>query len=137
VGASLPLEDRVGAVALDREADALEAAGRVRTRPELLPLEATPLGVARQHSEDVARPTGSLVAARRLADLDDHVLAVGRVGLDERQLQFLLQLLEPLLELRYELAQIAVAASRFEVGGGLAPLEGELVGPLELLQAPT
>src|SRR4029453_6851398 len=39
VGAPLPLEDRVGAVALDGEADALEAAGRVRARLQLPPLD--------------------------------------------------------------------------------------------------
>src|SRR5919199_4051347 len=108
MGAALPLEDRVGAVALHREADALEAAGRVRARLELFPAKPAALGVARQHPEEVARPERRLVAAGRLANLHDHVLPVGRVRLDERELQLLLELVNTLLELGHELAQVAV-----------------------------
>ena len=133
---ALPLEDRIRAVALDREADALESACRVGARLELLPLEPAPLGVAGQHAEEVACPERRLVAARRLADLDDHVLAVGRIGLYERELQLVLQPLDPLLELRDELAEIAVVVRSLEVGRSLNPLLRELVRRLELLQAP-
>src|SRR4029079_18792413 len=91
VRAGLPLEDRVRAIALDGEYDLLEATRLVAAGLELLDLLAEALGVARQHAEDVRRPEGRLVAADALADLDDHVLAVGRVGLDERELQLLLE----------------------------------------------
>jgi hypothetical protein len=136
MGAALPLEHRVGALALDREDDLLEAAGLVRARGEHLRLEAAPLRVASQHAVDVARPERRLVAADALADLDQHVLAVGRVGLDQRELQILLEAGDPLLELRDELAQVAVSAGVVEVGASLAPLLCEPVRALELLQAP-
>src|SRR5262249_35077819 len=134
--AALPLEDRVGPIALDREADALEPAGRVRARLELLRLEAAPLRVAGQHPEEVARPQRRLVATRRLPDLDDHVLAVGWIGLDERELQLIFKLIDAFLELRDQLAQVAVAARGLEVGRSLDPLLRELVRGFELLQAP-
>src|SRR5207244_6751230 len=134
VRARLPLEDRVGAVALDREHDLLEAAGLVRAHLELLDGEAAPLRVAREHPVDGGRPERGLVAADALADLDDHVLAVSRIALDERQLQLLLQRVEPLLELRDELAQVAVAARRLEVVADPAPLLRQLVWAFELLQ---
>ena len=57
----------------------------------LLDLVAAVLGEAGQHSEDVGRPERSLVAADALTNLDDHVLAVGRIGLDEGELQVLLE----------------------------------------------
>src|SRR5581483_6831553 len=133
---SLVLEDRVRAVALDREHDLLEAAALVRAPRELLPLEAAALGVAGQHPEEVGRPERGLVAADALADLDDHVLPVGWVGLDECELQLLLEVLHPLLELGDELAKVAVPACLGEVGRRRAPLLGELVRLLELLQAP-
>ena len=129
VRAGLPLEDRVGAVALDREHDFLEAARLVAAHLELLELVAQALGVAGQHAEDVGRPERGLVAADALADLDDHVLAVGRVGLDERELELLLERRLALLELGDELAQVAVAARRLEVVSDLAPLLGELGRP--------
>src|SRR5204863_294178 len=88
---AFPLEGRIRALALDRKADALEAARRVGARLELLPLEPAPLGVAGQHAEEAARPERRLVAAGRLADLDDHVLAVGWIGLDERELQLVFE----------------------------------------------
>src|SRR4051812_44427074 len=110
--AGLPLEDGVRAVALDREHDLLETARLVTARLELLDGEAPPLGVARQHPEDVGRPEGSLVTADALADLDDHVLAVGRVVLDERELQLFLEGGLALLELGDHLPQVAVAARR-------------------------
>ena len=80
VRAALPLEDRVRAVALDRERDLLVAAAVARARLELLDLEAAPLGVAREHPVEVAGPERRLVAADALAHLDDDVLAVGRIA---------------------------------------------------------
>ena len=91
VRAALPLEDGVGAVALDRERDLLVAAAVARARPELLDLEAAPLGVAREHAVDVAGPERGLVAADALAHLDDDVLAVGRIARDERETKLLLE----------------------------------------------
>jgi hypothetical protein len=90
VRASLPLEDGVRAIAFDREGDLLEAALLVAARGQLLELEPAPLGVAREHAVDVPRPECGLVAADALAYLDDHVLAVGRIGLDEGELELLL-----------------------------------------------
>ena len=134
--AALPLEHGVRAVALDRERDFLEAALLVRARRQLLELEAAALGVAREHAVDVARPERRLVAADALADLDDHVLAVGRVGLDERELELLLEPLEPFLELGQQLAQVGVGTRGLGVVASLAPLLRELVRRLELLQPP-
>ena len=83
----------------------------------------------------VAGPERRLVAADALADLDDHVLRVGGVALDEREPERLLEVVLALLELRHELAQVAVVARRVEVLAHLAPLLGEVVRLLELLQA--
>ena len=85
---------------------------------------------------EIGRPERGLVAADALPDLQDHVLAVGRVRLDERELELLLEGAEPLLELRHELAQVAVAAGGLEVVVHLAPLLRELVRAFELLQPP-
>src|SRR4029077_18801542 len=52
VSAALPLEDGVGAVALDRKGHVLVAAAFVPARPELLDLEPAALGVAREHAID-------------------------------------------------------------------------------------
>src|ERR671922_294486 len=135
VRAALPLEDGVRPVTLDPEHDFLETAGLVRARSEHFALEAAPLRVAGEHPVEVARPQRRLVAADALADLDEHVLAVGRIGLDERELQLLLEAREPLLELGYELAQVTVAVRVREVGANRAPLLGQPVRGLELLQA--
>ena len=134
--AAFPLEDRVGAVALDREADALEAACRVRARLELLPFESPPLSVASQHPEEVTCPERRLVAPGRLADLDDYVLAVRRIRFDECELEILLEPVDPLLELRNELPQLDVALGGFEIRRRLPPGPRKLMGRLELLQAP-
>ena len=107
VRSPLPLEDRVGAVALDRERHLLVAPGLVRARAEHLGLEAPALGAAGQHPQDVARPERGLVAPDALADLDDHVLRVARVALDERELQLLLELGEAPLRVGQELGQLA------------------------------
>src|SRR6266540_6769689 len=74
VGASLPLEDAVCALALDREDGLLEAPRLVWARGERFPLEAAPLGVARVHPEQIAGPERRLVAADSLPDLEDGVL---------------------------------------------------------------
>ena len=100
VGAALPLEDRVGAVALDREAHLLDAARLVQARGKLFPAKAAPLCVAREHAMDVAGPKRRLVTAHSLTNLDDHVLGVGRVALDQRQAKLLLEPLQLLLGLR-------------------------------------
>ena len=86
VRAALVLEDRVGAVALDREDALLDAAAVARAHLELLPVEAAALGVALEHPREVGGPERGLVAADALPDLDDHVLVVGRIALDEREL---------------------------------------------------
>ena len=104
VGAGLPLEDGVGAVALDCKDDLLETTCLVAAHLELLDLVAATLREAGQHPEEVGRPERGLVAADALADLHDHVLAVGRIGLDEGELQVLLERGEPLLQLGDELA---------------------------------
>ena len=103
---------------------------------ELLPLEAAPLGVALEHPREVGGPERRLVAADALADLDDHVLLVGRVALDERELQLLLEPRDVGLVVGDHLGELGVAARRVEVGLRLAPLLRELVRALELLQAP-
>ena len=136
VRASLVLEHRVGALALDGEDDLLVAAGLVRARREHLRLEAAALRVARQHAQQGARPQRSLVAADALPDLHQDVLPVGRIGLDERQPQLLLQACEPLLQLGHELPQVTVLPGRLEVVAHAAPLLRQLVRALELLQPP-
>ena len=95
VRAALVLEDRVGALALDRERHLLEAADLGRRLREHLGGEATLLGVAGEHLEEVAGEQRRLVAAGAGADLDQHVLVVVGVALDHRQADLLLQLREP------------------------------------------
>ena len=99
-------------------------------------LVAPALRVPGQHPVDLARPERRLVTARSLANLDEDVLRVGRVRLDEGEPQLILERGHPLLELRDELAQVAVVAGRIEVFVDHAPLLGELVRRFELLQAP-
>ena len=55
------------------------------------------LAVFRVHAEEVARKQSSLVATRTATDFQRHVLAVLRVGRDEQELDFLLQLRDALL----------------------------------------
>src|SRR5439155_16620300 len=132
--AALPLEDRIGAVALDRKDRLLVPAAVARARLELLDLEAATLGVARQHPVDIAGPERGLVAADTLAHLDDHVPAVRGIGRNEGEAQLLLQPARPLLELGDELAQVGVVARCREVVLRRFPLPRELVRLLELLQ---
>ena len=96
---------------------------------ELLDLEAAPLRVARERAVEVAGPDRGLVAADALADLEDHVLAVRRIGRRERDAQLLFERLAALLELGHELAQVAVVARRLEVVVHLPPLRASLCGP--------
>src|SRR5919106_2782656 len=135
VRSSLPLEDRVGAVALDGEGDLVEPARLVRVRAENLGLETAPLGIARQHAEEVSGPDRALVSAGPLADLDDDVPRVLRIALDEGRLQLLLKALEPFGELRHEIAELRIRARRLQVVTDSAPILREPVWALELLQA--
>ena len=136
MAAALPLEDGVRAVPLDRERDLLVSAAVVRARLELLDLEAAALRVAREHAVEVGGPERRLVAALALADLEDHVLPVGRVARGERGPELLLEPRRALLELGDELAQVGVVARSLEVLAGRAPLLRELVRALELLELP-
>jgi len=131
---TLPLEHGVGALTLDPEGDLLVAAGFVRARAELFDGEAATFCVARQSAVEVGRPQSGLVPADPLTDFDDDVLAVRRVGLDERDLQLLLERDQPFLKLRYELAQIAVFKSVIQTGARLAPARGKPVRAFQLLQ---
>ena len=136
VGAALVLVDRERAVALDGEDDLLEASGLALVRRQDLGLEAAPLGVAGQHAEDVACPERRLVASHSLAHLDDHVLRVGRVALDERGLELLLEPRDVALEVRRHRGELGVVLGVGEIGARALPRDGELVRRLELLQPP-
>ena len=136
VSSAFPFEDRVRAVAFDRERDLLVAAAVIRARLEILDLEAEAIGVARVHAVEVAGPERGLVAAFTGADLEDHVLAVGRVGLHHREAQLLLEPRRPLLELGHELLEVGVRACCIEIGARQAPFLRELVRRFELLRAP-
>jgi hypothetical protein len=87
----LPLEDRVGAVALDLEGHRLEPADLVRRGRELLDLEAPLGGVAGEHAVDVAGEQRGLVTAGAGANLDDHVAVVVRVALEHGHAELLLE----------------------------------------------
>ena len=134
---ALPLEDRVRAVPFDGERDVLEAAALALADGQHLGLVPAPLRVARQHAIEVAGPERGLVTPHSLPDLEEDVLGIRRIGLDERELQVLLEPRKTLLELRDELAQVAVATGVIEVLVHPAPFLGQLVRPLELLQAPS
>ena len=134
VRAALELEDRVGAVALDRE--------RVLALADVqrLGLPAAPLGVAVEHPVEVARPQPGLVAAGAALDLDDHVLVVVGVALDHRQADLLLELARSrpraCCSSSRMLGVLAVLGEQLLGAGGVvvreAPLRGELGGRLEL-----
>ena len=95
----LELHLRVDLVALDAERDFLEAAALGLVRVDLLDLPLLELGVARVHAVEVAREDGGLVAARARADLDDDVLVVVRVAGQQHDLELVLELGQPRLEL--------------------------------------
>jgi hypothetical protein len=130
VRAALVLEDRVGAVALDREGDLLEPAdlgGRLR---EDLGREAELVGVAGEHLVEVAGEEPRLVSARPGPDLDDDVLVVVRVALDHREAELLAELLEPPRGLGCQAAQLGVVA----VLGEQLARSLEVVGELAVLR---
>src|SRR6478672_10291126 len=87
VRATLELEDRVGAVALDGER--VLAVADV----ERLGGETQPLGVAREHPVDVPGPQPGLLPAGAALDFDDHALLVVGIALDHREADLLLELL--------------------------------------------
>ncbi len=139
VGAALVLEDRVGALALDREGHLLEAAHLGRRLREHLGREAALLGVAGQHLVEVAGEQRRLVAAGPGADLDQDVLGVVRVALDHRQPDLLFQLLQPPRRLLDHLAQLRIVPilvqqlpRPFEVVPQRPPLPGERLRRLQL-----
>jgi hypothetical protein len=126
------LEDAVGALTLDRE-----RVVPIRSRQGLL-LEAAPLGVAGEHPVEVAGEQAGLLSAGAAADLHDHVLVVGRVGLDHGQPDLLLELAQAGLGAREHLAQLGVVAvlghhlpRTLGVRVAVAPLERQRVGGLE------
>ena len=130
----LPLEDRVRAVALDGEDRLLDATALVRACRDLLPFEATPFRVAREHAEDVAGPERRLVAPHSLAHLDDDVLRVGGIPLDQRELQLLLDLGRASSSSGTSSRRSPSSRAASRSARAPAPLLGELEGPLELLQ---
>ena len=75
-----------------------------------------------------------LVAADALPHLDDHVLRVGRVALDERRLELLLEARDVALEVGRHRGELGIVLRVGEVGAGALPGDGELVRRLELLQ---
>ena len=107
---ALVLEDRVGALALDREGDLLEAADLGRRLRERLGREPPLLRVAGQHLVEVAGEERRLVAPGPGADLDEDVLVVVGVALDHRQPDLLFELLEPRRRLLDDLAQLGILA---------------------------
>ena len=110
VSAALVLEDRVGALALDREGDLLEAADLGAGLGERLGGEAALLGVAGQHLVEIAGEERGLVAAGPGADLDQDVLGVVGVALDHRQADLLFERLEPRRRVLDHLQQLRVVA---------------------------
>ena len=116
----------------------LDPAALARADLELLPPEPAPLRVALEHPRDVGRPERRLVAADALADLDDHVLVVGRVALDERELQLLLEPGDLGLVVGDHLGELGVVPRSVEVGTRLAPGDCAIVyGPSSSFDAPT
>ena len=116
--------------------DLLVAAGVALARREQLRLEAAALRIARQHPQHVARPDGGLVTADALADLEDHVLLVGRVGLDQRELELLLELGEALLRIGDESFNSGSALDASTSSRVVRHSCASLYGDLELLQPP-
>ena len=86
--------------------------------------------------EDVAGPQRRLISTDALPHLDDDVLAVERVGLDERELQVLLKPFDLGLQIGRHRRQLRVGLGRGEVVDRLPPVLRQLVRGLELLQAP-
>ena len=80
-------------------------------------------------------PDGRLVAADALPHFDDHVLRVGGVALDERQLQLLLEARRVRLEVARHRGELGVAPFVGEVGAHLQPFLREPVRGVDLLEA--
>ena len=117
VGAALVLEDRVGAVALDRERHLLEATDLGSALGEDLGAEAALLGVAGEHLVEIAGEQGRLVAPGPGTDLDEDVLVVVGVALDHRQADLLGELLEPGRGLGDDPAQLLVLVVGEQLAG--------------------
>ena len=134
---ALVLEDRVRAVALDREG--VGAVGGLQQ----LDGEAAPLGVLREHAKQVAGPDARLVAARAGADLDDDVLVVVGVALDHRQADLLLEALDLRARGAEHLAHLGILALVEHLARArlvvlrAPPFLGELRRRLELPVRPT
>ena len=134
--AALPLEDRERAVALDREDGLLHAAPVALVRGEDLRAIAAALGIPLEHACHLAGPERRLVAADPLPHLDDHVLRVGRVTFDERELELVLQARDLVGKPVRERGELGIVPGGREVGRHLLPLAGHPDRRLELLQAP-
>ena len=87
VHAALELEPRIRAVAVDREADLLEAAELRLVEVDDLGLPAALFGVHRVHAVEVVRKQRRLLAARAAADLDDDAALVVRVARQKQNLE--------------------------------------------------
>src|SRR5690242_12496559 len=135
MGAALVLEDRVGAVALHTVDAFLYPTALRRAGLELLPAVAAPLRVSLEHPAEIAGPERGLVSADALPNLDDHVLLVGGVALDERELQLLLEPDDLGLVVGDHLGELGVTAGSVEVGARLPPGLCKTMGRLELLEA--
>jgi hypothetical protein len=115
-----PAEHRVGRVAaLHRELDVLVAAELALGRADDLRLPAALLGVAGVHPDEIAGEQGALVPALARLDLEDDVLAVGRVARHEQVADAGVEQVHPLGEL-------------LGLGGHLRVLVRHLAGRLEV-----
>ena len=92
VHAALILQRAIDALARHRADDFLEASGRTFVGAGNFQPPALALAILGVHAEEVAGKEGRLVAARAPPDFQDGVAAVLRVGRDEQELDFLLQL---------------------------------------------
>ena len=134
VRSALELEDRERALALHGEHGLLDTASLALARRERLGLEAQALGVPREHPAHVPRPERRLIAAHTLPDLDDHILLVGGVALDERELEFAFEPVDLGFELRHLVCEARVAPRDLEILLRLTPLVRQPLRRLELLQ---
>src|SRR5207237_8719091 len=116
------------------ERDVLVAAAVARAGAELLDLQAAALGIAGQHPVQVAGPERGLVAADAVPDFDDRVFGIVRVTGCKRLPERQLAISEPRLELRDQLAEIAVGRGRVEVRARLAPFLGKPERRLAVLE---
>ena len=92
VHAALVLQRAVHIVARHRTDDFLEASGRAFVGAGDFQPPALALAVFGVHAEEVAGKERCLIAARASSDFQDGVAAVLRVGGDEQEFDFLLQL---------------------------------------------